>query len=81
MTNIEPGMCDTEFSNVRFGGDEAQAAAVYQGMQPLSAEDVAEAIFWVATRPPHVNVNQLELMPVSQAWSGFSVHREDGAGG
>ena len=66
---------------MRFGGDEVQAAAVYQGMQPLSAEDVAEVILWVAMRPPHVNVNQLELMPVSQAWSGFSVHREDGAGG
>jgi len=74
-------MCETEFSKVRFGGDEVQAAAVYQGMQPLSAEDVAEVILWVAMRPPHVNVNQLELMPVSQAWSGFSVHREDGAGG
>ena len=81
VTNIEPGMCETEFSKVRFGGDEVQAAAVYQGMQPLSAEDVAEVILWVAMRPPHVNVNQLELMPVSQAWSGFSVHREDGAGG
>jgi NADP-dependent 3-hydroxy acid dehydrogenase YdfG len=77
VTNIEPGMCETEFSKVRFDGNEAQAAAVYQGMQPLSAEDVAEVIFWVATRPPHVNVNQLELMPVSQAWSGFSVHRDD----
>jgi 3-hydroxy acid dehydrogenase/malonic semialdehyde reductase len=72
VTNIEPGMCETEFSKVRFDGNEAQAAAVYQGMQPLSAEDVAEVIFWVATRPPHVNVNQLELMPVSQAWSDGS---------
>ncbi len=80
VTNIEPGMCDTEFSKVRFGGDQAQADAVYQGMKPLSAEDVADVIFWVATRPPHVNVNQLELMPVAQAWSGFSVHREAGPG-
>ena len=81
VANIEPGMCDTEFSKVRFGGDEEQAAAVYQGMQPLSAEDVAKVILWVAMCPPHVNVNQLELMPVSQAWSGFSVQRSDGATG
>ena len=75
-TVIEPGMCETEFSVVRFSGDEAKAAAVYEGMQPLSAEDVAEVILWVAMRPPHVNVNQIELMPVAQTWSPFSVHRE-----
>jgi NADP-dependent 3-hydroxy acid dehydrogenase YdfG len=69
-------MCETEFSVVRFSGDEAKAAAVYDGMKPLSAEDVAEVILWVATRPPHVNVNQIELMPVAQTWSSFSVHRE-----
>ncbi|MGB1189027.1 MAG: SDR family NAD(P)-dependent oxidoreductase [Pseudomonadales bacterium] len=77
VTTIDPGMCETEFSEVRFGGDAEKAAAVYSGMVPLSAEDVAETIFWVAKRPAHVNVNQLEIMPVAQAWSPFAVHRED----
>ncbi len=77
VTTIDPGMCETEFSEVRFGGDAEKAAAVYSGMVPLSAEDVAETIFWVAKRPAHVNVNQLEIMPVTQAWSPFAVHRED----
>ena len=76
VTNIEPGMCETEFSLVRFSGDEDKAGAVYQGMQPLSAEDVAGIIFWVTALPPHINVNQLEVMPVAQAWSPFAVHRE-----
>jgi NADP-dependent 3-hydroxy acid dehydrogenase YdfG len=77
VTTIDPGMCETEFSEVRFGGDEEKAAAVYSGMVPLSAEDVAETIYWVAKRPAHVNVNQLEMMPIAQAWSPFAVHRED----
>ena len=72
---IEPGMCETEFSKVRFGGDETKADAVYQGMKPLSAEDIAEVIFWVAERPAHVNVNEIELMPTAQAWSPFAVDR------
>jgi 3-hydroxy acid dehydrogenase / malonic semialdehyde reductase len=74
-TSIEPGMVDTEFSRVRFGGDEGRAKQVYEGMQPLSAADVADAILWCVTRPPHVNVNALELMPVAQAFSAFSVKR------
>jgi 3-hydroxy acid dehydrogenase/malonic semialdehyde reductase len=73
---IEPGMCETEFSLVRFDGDEAKAAAVYDGMQPLTGADVAEMIYWITSVPAHVNVNQLEVMPVSQAWSPFAVHRE-----
>ena len=77
VTTIDPGMCETEFSEVRFGGDEEKAAAVYSGMVPLSAEDVAETIYGVAKRPAHVNVNQLEMMPIAQAWSPFAVHRED----
>ena len=75
-TVIEPGMCETEFSVVRFSGDESKAAAVYEGMKPLSAEDIADVIVWVALRPAHVNVNQIELMPVEQSWSPFAVHRE-----
>lgn len=73
---IEPGMCETEFSVVRFKGDESKAAAVYQGMKPLSADDIAEQIHWIASLPAHVNINTLEIMPVAQSWAGFAVHRE-----
>ncbi|MDR2710505.1 MAG: SDR family oxidoreductase [Burkholderiales bacterium] len=76
VTNIEPGMCGgTEFSQVRFHGDEKKAAAVYQGVQPLTAEDIAEAVFWAATLPTHVNVNMMQLMPVCQAYGALAVHR------
>jgi len=75
-TVIEPGMCETEFSVVRFSGDESKAAAVYEGMKPLSADDIADVIVWVALRPAHININQIELMPVEQTWSPFAVHRE-----
>lgn len=73
---VEPGMCETEFSVVRFDGDKDKAAAVYEGMQPLSAADIAEIVFWTTSLPPHINVNQLEVMPVAQAWSPFAVHRD-----
>ena len=76
VTCIEPGMCETEFSVVRFKGDEQAAAKVYQGMKPLSADDIAEQIHWVASLPAHVNINRLEIMPVAQSWAGFAVHRE-----
>ena len=76
VTVIEPGMCETEFSLVRFGGDAKKAAAVYEGMTPLSAADVADVIFWVTSLPAHININQLEVMPVAQAWSPFAVHRD-----
>jgi 3-hydroxy acid dehydrogenase / malonic semialdehyde reductase len=75
VTNIEPGMAETEFSRVRFKGDEARARAVYQGFPPLTSEDVAEAVHWCATLPEHVNVNRLELMSVMQSFAGFSVKR------
>ena len=76
VTNIEPGMCDTEFSTVRFGGDKSKADSVYAGMQPLSADDIANTIFWCLTQPKHVNINQVEIMPVMQAFSPFAVSRE-----
>ena len=76
VTNIEPGMCETEFSVVRFDGDEGKAQQVYAGMKPLSADDIAEIIYWTTALPAHINVNQLEVMPVTQAWSPFAVHRE-----
>lgn len=75
-TVIKPGMCETEFSLVRFKGDSQQAAKVYEGMQPLTAEDVAESIHWVAAQPAHVNVNILEIMPTQQAAASLSVHRD-----
>ncbi len=76
VTSIEPGMCETEFTVVRNGGDQAASDAFYKGVNPLRAEDVADAIAWVAALPPHVNVNRLELMPVNQSFAGFAVHRD-----
>jgi 3-hydroxy acid dehydrogenase/malonic semialdehyde reductase len=76
VTCIEPGMVETEFSVVRYAGDAARAKQVYQGMQPLTADDVADAVLWCLTRPPHVDVTVMELFPVAQAAGGFSVHRK-----
>ncbi len=76
VTNIEPGMCNTEFATVRFAGDTAKADSVYAGMTPLTAADVADVIAWSVSRPAHVNVNTIELMPVQQAFGPFAVHRE-----
>jgi NADP-dependent 3-hydroxy acid dehydrogenase YdfG len=76
VTNVEPGMADTEFSVVRFTGDKSKADKVYEGMQPLKAEDVADVVAWVVTRPAHVNVNTIELMPTQQAFSPFAVDRQ-----
>lgn len=76
VTCVEPGMCaGTEFSNVRFKGDDGKAESVYSGVQALSADDIAETIFWSATLPSHMNINVLEVMPVQQASAPFSVHR------
>ena len=75
VTNIEPGLCGgTEFSHVRFG-DEAKAAAVYAGTDPLTADDVADAVFWAVSRPARVNINLIQLMPVCQAFGPLAVHR------
>ncbi len=76
VTCVEPGMADTEFSTVRYDGDAAKADAVYAGMQPLTADDVAESIYWAATLPGHVNVNTIELMPTAQSFAPFQVARE-----
>jgi 3-hydroxy acid dehydrogenase/malonic semialdehyde reductase len=76
VTVVDPGMVSgTEFSNVRFHGDDARAAQVYQGADPLTPEDIAETIWWVATLPARVNVNAIELMPVSQSFAGLAVAR------
>ena len=76
-TNIAPGLCGgTEFSQVRFHGDEASAAKVYQGTQPLTAEDIAQTAYWIATLPAHVNINYIEMMPACQSLAGLAIHRE-----
>lgn len=75
-TAIEPGMAETEFSLVRFQGDAAKAAKVYDGVKPLSPQDVAEAILWTVSLPAHVNVNVMELMPTQQAFSPFAISRK-----
>ena len=76
VTSIEPGMAETEFTVVRTHGDQAASDKLYAGAHPMTAEDIAEAIFWVATLPPHLNINRLELMPTSQSFAGFQVHRD-----
>ncbi|MFC3691971.1 SDR family NAD(P)-dependent oxidoreductase [Chenggangzhangella methanolivorans] len=75
VTNIEPGMVETEFSLVRFKGAEDKASSVYENMRGMTADDVAETIFWCATLPAHVNINRLQVMPTDQAFSPFAVHR------
>ncbi len=75
VTEVAPGMVETEFSLVRFGGDEDAAARVYEGMTPLQAEDVAECIRWAVAQPPHVNVDEIVVRPRDQA-SATEVHRQ-----
>lgn len=74
VTNLEPGLSETEFSEVRLK-DTAKAAAVYTGTQPLQGEDIAEIITWVTALPKHVNINALEVMPTCQAWNNFQIDR------
>lgn len=76
VTCIQPGMAETEFSKVRFKGDDAKAAQVYEGVEALTAADIAETVLWAVNRPPHVNINTLEVMSIDQAWAPFSIHRE-----
>ncbi|CCG87249.1 bifunctional NADP-dependent 3-hydroxy acid dehydrogenase/3-hydroxypropionate dehydrogenase YdfG [Erwinia piriflorinigrans] len=76
VTDIEPGLVGgTEFSNVRFKGDDARADNVYHGAEPLTAEDVTESVWWVANLPKHVNITSLEMMPVGQSQAGLRVHK------
>ena len=76
VSNLAPGLSESEFTLVRTGGDKAAYDQLYQGADPIQPEDIAETVYWLASLPPHLNVNQLEIMPVSQAWSPFSVHRK-----
>ena len=77
VTSVEPGLSGgTEFSVVRFGGDQDRAGQVYQGVQPLGPDDVAEAVHWAAALPPHVNINVIEMMPVAQSFGALPVARD-----
>jgi serine 3-dehydrogenase len=76
VTTLEPGMAETEFTLVRTHGDQAASDALYRGAQAMTADDIADTIFWIASLPSHLNVNRLELMPVSQSYAGFQVHRQ-----
>ena len=76
VTDIEPGLSETEFSIVRFKGDEARAAEIYAGTKPLTADDIADAVHWVTTRPSHVNIDTISMMPVCQAFSPLAIHRQ-----
>jgi 3-hydroxy acid dehydrogenase/malonic semialdehyde reductase len=76
VTNIEPGMSETEFSLVRFKGDEGKAENVYAGMTPMTGADIAESIVFATTLPRHVNINRIQLMATAQSFSPFAVHRE-----
>jgi serine 3-dehydrogenase len=76
VTDIEPGMAETEFTLVRTHGDQAASDKLYAGAQPMTAADIAEQIFYVATLPAHLNINRLEIMPVTQSFAGFQVARD-----
>ena len=76
VTSVEPGMAETEFTIVRTGGDKEASDKLYAGMNPMTAEDHADLFWWLANLPPHLNINSIELMPVSQSWAGFTIHRE-----
>ena len=76
VTSIDPGLVETEFSMVRFHGDASRAAKVYNGIAPLTAEDIADAILWAVTRPDHVNIARVSLSSVNQA-NTLLIHREE----
>ena len=76
-TNIAPGLCSgTEFSNVRMRGDDAAAAKVYQGTDALTPADIAATAYWIATLPPHININNIEMMPTCQGFAPFNIVRQ-----
>lgn len=76
VTDIEPGLTETEFSLVRFKGDDAKAGKPYEGTKAMNADDIAESIFWATTLPAHVNINKIQLMATTQAIGPFDIHRE-----
>ncbi len=76
VTSIEPGMVETEFTVVRTGGNQAASDTLYAGANPMTGDDIAATLLWVAEQPAHLNINTLELMPVNQSFAGFAVARE-----
>jgi serine 3-dehydrogenase len=76
VTSVEPGMAETEFTIVRTGGDKAASEKLYAGMNPMTADDLADLFWWLANLPPHLNINSVELMPVRQSFAGFTIDRE-----
>jgi serine 3-dehydrogenase (NADP+) len=76
VTSVEPGMAETEFTIVRTGGDKQASDKLYAGMNPMTSEDLADLFWWLANVPPHLNINTVELMPVSQSFAGFTVTRQ-----
>ncbi len=76
VTSVEPGMAATEFTLVRTGGDQAASDKLYAGAQPITADDIAQTIWWIANLPAHLNVNRIEVMPVSQSFAGLQVARD-----
>src|SRR3954453_5050084 len=76
VTSVEPGMAETEFTVVRTGGDQDASDKLYAGMNPMTSEDLADLFWWLANLSPHLNINTVELMPVSQSFAGFTVSRE-----
>ena len=76
VTSVEPGMAETEFTIVRTGGDKEASNKLYAGMEPMTAQDLADLFWWLANLPAHLNINAIELMPVSQSFAGFTVNRE-----
>ena len=76
VTSVEPGMAETEFTIVRTGGDRTASDKLYAGMDAMTAQDIADLFWWIANLPPHLNINTVELMPVSQSFAGFTVSRE-----
>jgi serine 3-dehydrogenase len=76
VSNIEPGMAETEFTLVRTGGDQAASDKMYHGAHPITSGDIAETVWWIANLPPHLNVNRIEMMPTSQSAAGLQVARD-----
>lgn len=77
VTDIAPGLAETEFSEVRFKGDVERAKKPYRGLEPLTGNDIAEAVLWATRQPAHINVNRIEIMPTAQTWGPMAIHRHD----
>ena len=77
VTSVEPGMAETEFTLVRTKGNQEASDTLYKGANPMTGDDVADTLFWIASLPPHMNINRIELMPVNQSFSPFQIYRGD----